>query len=521
MTQHAVPGECAPPVLCARGLTKTFAGVVALDGLDLSIGRGDVHALLGENGSGKSTFIKILSGYHAPDPGGEVHIGEDPMHLGSPESSAALGCRFVHQDLGLVDSSSVLDNLYLNGGFPTRLGTVRRREVARRARTDLARVGLGHVDPRALVGTLTPAVKTGIAVARALHANPDTPVRLLVVDEPTATLPDNDVQQLLGIIRQVASSGVAVLYVSHRLDEVFEVAQRVSVLRDGRLVATELIENLDHKRLIHLLLGTELEELQSVTETLHPEEDARAVLEVEDLHGGPLRGVSFSVRPGEIVGIAGITGSGRETVLGTIFGANPRSGGAVRIGGSPLRPARPDLAMAKGVAYLPPDRKLLAGVMEFSACENISLSDLSPFWRGWSLSKKAERAEASMWFERLDVRPSRAVDARLMTFSGGNQQKLLFGKWLRRQPAVFLLDEPTQGVDVGAKAQLHQRLVEAAVNGAGILVSSSDVDELAALCGRVIVLRDGRIVSQLTGAALTVPRVAQLCLGAEREVVAP
>jgi ribose transport system ATP-binding protein len=520
MTTHTAPGQETRPVLRASGLSKTFAGALALAGLEFAIEHGEVHALLGENGSGKSTFIKILSGYHEPDPGGVVQIDGSAMHLGSPESSYALGCRFVHQDLGLVDSSSVLDNLYLSGGFPSRWGTVRRREAVRRAKADLTRIGLGHVDPGTLVGTLTPAVKTGIAVARALRADPATPVRLLVVDEPTATLPDNEVHQLLEIVRQVASTGVGVLYVTHRLDEVFEVADRVSVLRDGRLVATEATENLDRTSLINLLLGTELDDLHAATQSLHAEAGATAVLEVEDLRAGPLRGVSFAVRPGEIVGVAGITGSGREAVLGTVFGVSPRDGGVVRVAGAPVRPGRPDVAMAHGMAYLPPDRKLLAGIMEFSARENISLSDLSPFWRGLRLLGKKERVEAQGWFERLAVRPSDAVDARLMTFSGGNQQKVLFGKWLRRQPAVFLLDEPTQGVDVGAKAHLHQLLVESVAHGAAVVVSSSDADELAALCQRVIVLRDGQIVSQLTGAGLTVANIARECLGADRKVIA-
>ncbi|HSY16481.1 MAG TPA: sugar ABC transporter ATP-binding protein [Jatrophihabitantaceae bacterium] len=517
MTSDLVPGATSRPVLQARGISKTFAGVLALDHLDFAIRGGEIHALLGENGSGKSTFIKILSGYYLPDSGGAVEIDGEEMHLGSPESAYALGCRFVHQDLGLVDTSSILDNLCLNGGFPARFGTVRRREAQRQATVDLERLGLGHLDPQDLVGTLTPATKTGVAVARALRADPARQVRLLVVDEPTATLPDNEVHQLLEILRQVASTGVAVLYVTHRLDEVFLLAHRVSVLRDGRLEATEPTASLNRKRLIDLLLGTEFDELHAVTAQLDPQPDVGGVLEVEQLRAGAVRGASFTVGAGDIVGIAGITGSGRETILGAIFGASPRDGGTVRLAGSVLKAGRPDLAIGCGMAYLPPDRKLLGGIMEFSARENISLSDLSPFWRRLRLRRKAERAESRMWFDRLNIRPADAVDARLSTFSGGNQQKVLFGKWLRCQPAMFLLDEPTQGVDVGAKAQLHRLLVEAAENGAGVLVSSSDVDELAALCRRVIVFRDGKICGQLTGPWLTGPSIARECLGSERE----
>jgi ribose transport system ATP-binding protein len=520
MTENLVPGGESRPVLDARGLTKSFSGVVALNSVDIAIQPGEVHALLGENGSGKSTFIKILSGYHDPDAGSEVRIDGEPMNLGSPDSAYALGCRFVHQDLGLVDSSSIIDNLFMNTGFPTRVGTVRHRESRRQAKADLAKLGLGQLDPKSLVGLLTPAMKTGVAVARALRTDRATPVKLLVLDEPTATLPDNEVQHLLKIVRQVASTGVAVLYVTHRLDEVFLVADNVTVLRDARRVATQPTNTLDRKRLINLLLGTELDELHTAVEHLQAPSETSAVLEVEGLTAPPLKDVSFRVAPGDVVGIAGITGSGRETLLGAVFGANVRDRGTVRITGTPLRRSRPDLAMGLGMAYLPPDRKVLGGIMEFSARENLSLTDLSPFWRGLLLRRRAEREETRRWFERLSVRPAGVVEQRLMAFSGGNQQKVLFGKWLRRQPKIFLLDEPTQGVDIGAKAELHRQLLEAAENGAGVLVSSSDVDELAALCRRVLVLRDGRIVTELSGSRLTVPNIARECLGADREVVA-
>ena len=443
------------------------------------------------------------------------------MSLSSPDSAYALGCRFVHQDLGLIDSSSVVDNLCMNTGFPTKFGTVRQRAARRQARADLAKVGLSEVNPGALVGTLTPAMKTGVAVARALRQVRGTAVKLLVLDEPTATLPDNEVQNLLDIVRQVASSGVGVLYVTHRLDEVFQVADRVTVLRDGHKAATEPTTALDRKRLINLLIGSELDEIHAAVENLDaPATDKESALRVDNLAAPPLRDVSFAIEPGDVVGVAGITGSGRETLLGAIFGANIRDSGTVLINGTVVKARRPDLSMGLGMAYLPPDRKILGGIMEFSARENLALSDLSPFWRGLVLRRGAERKETRSWFERLSVRPSDAVEQRLMAFSGGNQQKVLFGKWLRLRPAIFLLDEPTQGVDIGAKAELHRQLLEAAEQGAGVLVSSSDIDELAALCRRVLVLRDGEIVTELSGSRLTVANIARECLGADREVVA-
>lgn len=508
-----------PPALHVEGLAKTFGGVRALKGVDLTVEQGEVHALLGENGSGKSTLIKILSGYHQPDEGALVAIDGAKITFGSAQSAYTHGCRFVHQDLGLVGTSSVLDNICLNAGFPSRFGTINTREAMRSVREDLARVGLDQVDPRTPVALLTSALKTGVAVARALRTDANHPVRLLVLDEPTATLPETEVKHLLEIVRRVAVTGVGVLYVTHRLDEVFEVADTVTVFRDGLRVATQPTSTLNRRSLINLLIGSELDEIRSESEQLQSER-GDSILRVTDLVAGPIAGVSLDVRPGDVLGIAGITGSGRESLLATIFGAHPREGGTIEVNGRELVPHRPDLAMANGLAYLPPDRKIQGGIMEFTARENIVISDLKPFWRGLRLHGREEVKETRSWFDRLGVRPESGVNLRLSAFSGGNQQKVLFGKWLRRTPLVFLLDEPTQGVDVGAKAELHRQLLAAAAAGAGLVVATTDLDELVALCHRVLVLRDGRVVAHLVGEAVTMATVARESLGAEGKVVA-
>ena len=507
------------PALQAVGLAKTFGGVRALKGVDLTIEHGEVQALLGENGSGKSTFIKILSGYHVPDEGGLVAIDGAEVTFGSAESAYTHGCRFVHQDLGLVGTSSVLDNILLNAGFPSRFGTIQGREAMRSVREDLARVGLEQVDPRTPVAALTPALKTGVAVARALRTDVHHPARLVVLDEPTATLPENEVRHLLEIVRRVAETGVGVLYVTHRLDEVFEVADNVTVFRDGLRVATQPTSTLNRRSLINLLIGSELDEIHAESEHLHSEH-GDPILHVTDLVAGPIAGVSLQVRPGDVLGIAGITGSGRETLLSAIFGAQPREGGTITVNGKELQPQRPDLAMTQGLAYLPPDRKIQGAIMEFTARENLVITNLKPFWRGLRLRGRQEVSETRTWFQRLGVRPVDGVSQRFSSFSGGNQQKILFGKWLRRTPLVLLLDEPTQGVDVGAKAELHRQLLAAAEEGAGLVISTSDLDELVALAHRVLVLRDGRIVAELRGEAVTVANVARESLGAEGKVVA-
>jgi len=489
------------PAVEIRGLSKTFGLKTVLDAVELTLAPGEIHVLLGQNGSGKSTLIKILSGYHHPDPGGIVRIAGRELQFGSPASSRALGCRFVHQDLGLVETSSVLDNLLIGVGFPTVTGTIRRREAARVAREALARVGLA-TDPATLVGALGSAERTGVAIARAMLSEDGMQPVALILDEPTAALPVNEVERLLANLRATAGTGAAVLYVTHYIDEVTGFADRVSVLRNGVLIATWPVPGLDRGRLIHQLIGSELEQVQRL-ETPHADTRTRPpVLAAADLQAGPLEGLSLEAWAGEVTGICGLTGSGRESVLGALFGALPRAG-QVSVAGKTLKPNRTDLAIEAGLAYLPPDRRTSGGVMDMTATENVTLVNLKPFWRRLLLRKKLEKAEVAAWFEKLDVRPRDGISDPLNTFSGGNQQKLLFAKWLRETPKVLLLDEPTQGVDVGAKAELHRQILATARQGAAVIVSSTDLDELVTLCSRVLVVRNGRILEEITGDDLT------------------
>ncbi|WP_238441512.1 sugar ABC transporter ATP-binding protein [Frankia nepalensis] len=509
---RGIPGGRAP-ALEVSGLRMAFGPTVALDDVALTVERGQVHALLGENGSGKSTLIKILAGYHRPDPGGRVLVAGRALSFGNPVNAASLGCRFVHQDLGLVDTLSVAENLFLTSGFPARWGTIRWARLLRAARDDLARVGL-DLDPRQPVAGLSPAVRTGLAVARALRPGAGN-VALLVLDEPTATLPDDEVRQLLATVRAAAATGAGVLYVTHHLDEVFDIADVATVLRDGRVVASSAVPDLTRTRLVNQLLGSELDEAHASSQALPPPR-ANAVLRVHDLAAGQLRSLSLQVRAGELVGIAGLTGSGRESALAAVFGAVHPEGGDVLVDSTPLRPGHPRRAIDAGVAYLPADRKAHGGIMSLPAAANLTLPDLRALWRPPMLRLGAERVEARSWFSRLDVRPAGAVHLPLAALSGGNQQKVLLAKWLRCRPRVLLLDEPTQGVDIGAKAQIHQRIVAAADDGAAVVVSSADVDELVALCHRVVVLRGGHAVADLSGPALSVPAVNRAALAAER-----
>jgi ribose transport system ATP-binding protein len=488
-------------------LTKRFDATLALDRVDLDVRAGEVHALVGHNGSGKSTLIKVLAGFHEPEPGSEVAVDGVPLDFGSATSSRAAGLRFVHQDLGLVHSLSTVENLALGVGFETGLGgrirwSSERRDARRRMRE------LGYdIDPDRPVAELAAAERTGIAIARALR-DADR-ARLLVVDEPTAMLPRNEVSVLFDAIRRVRDRGVGVLYVSHRLDEVFSIATRVTVLRDGRRVGTFAVAELDEPFLVELMTGGAP---LAVRVDGQAEERRDGVVSVEGLRGAVLADVSFAAAGGEILGVAGLTGSGREELLPLLFGARERRGGAVRVEGAVLPPGRPGTAIAAGVALVPGDRHTAGAVTSLSVRENLVLTDLRRHeTRLGAMRRRAERAETRHWIRSLDVRPP-APDAPFMSLSGGNQQKVVLAKWLRVRPRVLLLDEPTQGVDVQAKAIIHRLAREAASDGAAVVIASSDDTELCECCDRVIVLRDGRITGELRGDEISAHELARLQL---------
>jgi ribose transport system ATP-binding protein len=494
-------------VLDIEDLSKSFVGTKALSSFSLSLSAGEIHALVGANGSGKSTLIKVLSGFHVPD-SGRVHVDGHALTFGAAESAYKLGCRFVHQDLALIDTVSVVDNLHLSTQFPTRMLTIRPRNLRDSAAALLDQIGLSHIDPRQPVGQLSAAERTGVAVARALQPDEQNPPKVLVLDEPTATLPIEEIDHLLAILTTAADRGLAVLYVTHHLDEVHRIGHSVTILRDGQSVARAPTADISRDTLVSLLGGAE--NAESEPEVLQPARRAHdASLMVDDLWEGPIRGISLTATGGEIIGVAGLTGSGRERLLGAIFGAYTRSRGTVTVGGTPIPAGRPDAAIAAGAAYLPADRKSSGGIMSLSADDNLVIGDLRPFWSRLFLRKSAVARESRVWFERLDVRPRSGGRQQLQTFSGGNQQKILLAKWLRLNPQVLLLDEPTQGVDVRAKADIHHHILEAARNRALVLVSSTDIDELLLLCSRVVVVRQGHIRDELSGARLTESEVTR------------
>jgi ribose transport system ATP-binding protein len=492
-------------------LSKTFPGQAALVDVDLSVRAGEVHALVGQNGSGKSTLIKVLAGYHQPDPGASAWVEGEPLALGDGQAAAAAGIRFVHQDLGLVGSLSTMENLALSTGFRTGAGRhILWKEERRHASEALAALGAPRLDVRAPVATLPPAQRTAVAIARAL-VGWEQGAKLLVLDEPTATLPGDDVHRLFEVIHRLKERGVSILYVSHHLDEVFELADRVTVLRDARRVDTVPVGELDHDRLIELMIGHRLEASSSSDAAI----DARRVLSVRDLAGGSVHGIDLDVHEGEIVGLAGITGSGREHVLALIAGQIPRIAGVVVLEGKTIENYRPQQAIRAGVAFVPAERGVRGAIGTFSVRENLSICDLSPHFVGGRLRRSREVAETKTWISRLSIKTT-STETRIGSLSGGNQQKVMFGKALRLSPKLLLLDEPTQGIDVGAKDQIHRLVDEASANGVATLVASTDTDELVRLCHRVLVMADGRISQVLTGQDIATERIEHTQLQSSR-----
>jgi len=493
------------PTLTVNGITKTFGGQLALDDVSLTIEPGEIRALVGQNGCGKSTLIKILAGFHEPD-AGFAEVAGVPLTLGNGPASEAAGLRFVHQDLGLVGNLDTVDNLALGMGYPSYKGAIRWSVERKRAKEAIKDLGYDF-DVMRPVGGLQISERTAVAIARALSTSGAEP-HLLILDEPTANLPATEAQRLYKLIHRVSERGLAVLFVSHHFDEVFELAQTVTVLRDGRHIVTRPVDGLTEPALVELVIGRTLDEFHHDVGAV---EQGPVVLEAKGLRGETIRGLDFKVHTGEIVGVAGITGSGREELAGMVFGGLWREG-EITMMGKHLSRQRPDVSMAMGMGLVPAERHANAAFMASTLRENVTLVDPGRHMRGWVLRQRSERADVSAWLDKLDVRPSN-TEFGMAQLSGGNQQKVVMARWLRKEPKLFILDEPTQGVDVGAKADIHRLIDEAAALGTGVLVTSTDHEELVRLCHRVLVLRNGRVIDEIRGGRLTSETITAATIG--------
>ncbi|MFN3240334.1 MAG: sugar ABC transporter ATP-binding protein [Planctomycetota bacterium] len=489
--------------LQARGVRKAFPGVRALDGVDLSVHAGEVVALVGENGAGKSTLMKVLAGLHRPDQG-EVLLDGRPVTLLDPLDALRRGIALIHQELSLCDNLTVSAAMFL--GAELRRGPfLREREMAAVTREWLGRLGL-DVDPRALVSSLRMGQRQLLEIARALRAE----ARVLIMDEPTSSLTETEAERLFEVVRELRAQGVGIVYITHRLGEIEQLADRVVGLRDGRNSGELGRDEICHDRMVALMVGREL---SGAARSPHP--PGEPVLQARGVRTAmfPAASVDLELRAGEVVGIAGLLGSGRSELLRALFGVDARLAGDVRIGDDQLPPADVGAAVQRGLALLPEDRKQEGLVVSMAVRENLSLPTLRR--RGRWLDRAYERALSRDSIAQLGIACSGGEQV-AGSLSGGNQQKIVLGKWLAAAPRVLLLDEPTRGVDVGARAEIYRRLDELAAEGLAVLFVSSELDEVLQLADRVLVLRDGAVQGELRSAQRTEERIMMLATGAQR-----
>ncbi|MFD4550128.1 sugar ABC transporter ATP-binding protein [Streptomyces sp. NPDC058466] len=495
-----------PPLLTMSGITKSFPGVRALDGVDLDVQAGEVHCLLGQNGAGKSTLIKVLAGAHQPDEGTIGWRGEH-VTLRSPIAAMRLGIATIYQELDLVEGLSVAENVHL-GHEPTTAGFVVRGKTARASTAALLkRLGHPEIDPARLVGELSAAQQQIVSMARALSHD----VRLIVMDEPSAALDPDEVDNLFRIVGDLTADGVAVVYISHRLEEIRRIGDRVTVLKDGRAVAGGLpAKSTPTREVVALMTGRTVEYVFPDRPGSRP--PAAPVLTVQGLaRDGEFAPLDLDLRPGEIVGLAGLVGSGRSEILETIYGARKPTAGHVSVDGRPLRPGSVRAAVRAGLGLAPEERKAQALLMLESVTRNVSVSSMSRFAHGGWIDRRAERGAARAATRELSLRPDNP-SVPIRTLSGGNQQKAVLARWLLRGCRVLLLDEPTRGVDVGARAELYAVIRRLADEGLAVLLVSSEVPEVLGLADRVLVLREGRVVHTAPARELDEHRVLDLVM---------
>ncbi len=500
----------AEPAVRLSGVSKTFGAVRALEGVDLEIMPGEVRCLAGENGAGKSTLIKILTGAIHRD-GGEYSVGGQEVGNLAPAAARSLGIGVVYQELSLLPDLSVEENL-LMGRLPASSGGlfVRSGELRRAARQMLDRVGLGDVDPATPVSDLPAATRQMAEIAKVLGAE----ARLVIFDEPTTSLAEEEAGRLLGLISRLKREDIAVLYVTHRLEEMFEIGDSVTVLRDGNLVTTAPAGEFDHDSLIRAMVGRPVE-------NLYPEhavkERGEVLLSVRGLRlVGVDHEVDLEVKAGEIVGLGGLVGAGRTEILRAIFGADPVESGEIEVGGKRLKPGSPQRAVDAGLGLLSEDRKELGLLLDLSIRENVSIADLSEVSRGGVVSQTRERSVLDSLLSDLGLRYD-SYEQPVSSLSGGNQQKVLLARWLATRAKVMLFDEPTKGVDVGAKADIYRLIGNLASRGLGVLIVSSYLPELLGISDRVLVVREGAIAGELDAGESTEEDVLRLASGAGQE----
>jgi ribose transport system ATP-binding protein len=499
--------------LVVSDVSKTYPGTRALRSVSFSVHPGEVHALLGGNGSGKSTFVKVLAGVVKGDAGGTLVLGGTPVPADrmTPDRAKELGLHVVHQHPAVFPDLSVAENLAIGRGFATSgAGGIKWRELRRRTQEVLDRFGI-DADPRQELRRLRPSTRTMVAIARALQDQDDAHSGLLVLDEPTASLPAAEVDRLLTALRGYANAGQTILFISHRLDEIAAFADRATVLRDGQLAGTLERHQLTHDNMVHLITGRALEQAFPIAP---PAQLGEVVLSVRDLAAGPLHDISFDLHRGEVLGIAGLLGAGRTELLRSLFGAQAIKQGTIAVQGRTVRFRHIGEAVEAGIAYVPEDRAADAAFPDMTVADNVNAASVTRHWSGGWLRNTAAAKYARGCIERFGIRTS-SENARMSSLSGGNQQKAVMARWLERSPSILLLDEPTQGVDIGARADLYALVNQAVAGGCAVIVVTSDFEELSHVAQRVLVLAGGRFVAELRAPNIDPAHLTQLSFAQE------
>ena len=498
-----------PLALRMRDVGKTFPGVKALDGVDFELRAGEVMALVGENGAGKSTLLKILAGVYQPDEG-EISVAGEVVEISDPQDSQRLNIAMIHQELNLAEHLSVAENVFVGREPRTRLGFVDFRRMNQETRKLFEEsLHTADIDPRVEVRRLSIAQKQLVEIARALSLKAD----VIVMDEPTSSLSESEVKVLLELVCRLRDNGLAVVYVSHRLEEIFEVGDRVTVLRDGRLVGVQSTEEITPDEIVRMMVGRKLEDLYGEAEETQSSE---AGLEVRDLVlPGASEVISFRVRAGEIVGLSGLMGAGRTELARAVFGADPVDGGTVLVEGEEVVPGSPRRAIEAGIGYVPEDRKLQGLFLGMSVRENVTAASSQHVGRSGFIRFREDRRLAEEAREQFKIRTA-SVEQSVRDLSGGNQQKVVLAKWLAVGPKVLILDEPTRGVDVGGKAEIYGLIRQMARRGMSLIVISSELPEVLGISDRVLVMRQGMLVGELSGSEANEEKVMALATGTAR-----
>jgi L-arabinose transport system ATP-binding protein len=499
------------PVLTVEGIGKRFSGVTALDQVTLDFRAGEVLALMGENGAGKSTLLRVLSGDHAPDDG-TLSIDGEPVTFDSPRAAMAAGIRVIYQEPEIIPHVSVAENVFV-GELPTRGRVFNRRALITATRAALKEYGFeGVLNPTTLGGKLSPAQRQVVEILRVLTAK--TPPKVIAFDEPTSSLSEHEVEALFRLIRRLRESGVGVVYVSHRMNEIFQLADRVAVLRDGKLVGVQNAADTDDNALVRMMIGRDLSQLVRRTET---GAEGDVMLRLDNVSTDDVTDISFEVRSGEVVCLAGLVGAGRSELARAISGDVPLRAGSMELDGKPLKPRNPGDAVRAGIGLAPEERKTDALLMQRSVRDNVSIAILDRISKFRVVRRSKERALVAEYIRELRVRtPSMEQEVRKL--SGGNQQKTVLARWLARRPKLLILDEPTRGVDVGAKAEIYRIIDGLAAEGMALLVISSDLPEVLGLADRIVVMRGGRVAGELLREDATEERVLTLAIPEVTEV---